>query len=659
MVPVNDMGISHYIFDERISIHNRGKKNEYKMLECKIHVESPISLYQIKGANEVMGLLKKHDIYITAKSYCPAVNTKAIGLLMNLDAKRSAKNKIIDNFKDTIDEETSRNVFIDMVPHRGLVRLGKKVIYRQFLKVMVDVKYATITAKITQEGLKKTKFRVGMKNVRLMPVYPIPNLMTAEMFGKMIIAHNDSMCSIAEIQVDNIWDIDTVSTLPSTIKERFNLPNKEGDKNDLYTLQDTIMPIFWGHYNNQPVVRDVYVMRGRLMIVCEKKKIAETTKLVDMLLQFMKEEYDVESDTLTKSKGKFADWVGCSTPKNKNRYPARSGTLIFGKGGLLKATVNSFLDDNLESLPEGLVPAPGAPAKKPDLSRPPPASLLPKGRMQPTIDPTEFPSKAVNAWAFAKTWASIVKPKKLNTTNKEKQKQQKRVPANAVINNDNATQSTVSMTSRTQAALNAMRQSVLTLKSEQNKNDKKIASMDDTIAQIAQEVTILSEAQRKSNNDYVHIKEQILCIAKDSGEMKNEMMEMKAMILSIANHLGGVRSETEQNTNSNDPSQSTNTQNQCQSDNTSILYTQSLESHTMSDIETEMPDDTKIGELINASHKKLKQTHLQVFNTQITPETSTQRANHPNLLLNNAKATSNGSDSNLSISEEEIASMYD
>ena len=87
-----------------------------------------------------------------------------------------------------------------------------------------------------------------------MLVYPILNLMSAKMFGKMIIAHNDSIYGIAEIQVDNVWDIDSTSKLPDTIKKRFNLAHGDDHKDDLYTLRDTIMPIFWGHYNNKPVV---------------------------------------------------------------------------------------------------------------------------------------------------------------------------------------------------------------------------------------------------------------------------------------------------------------------------------------------------------------------------------------------------------------------
>jgi hypothetical protein len=658
LVPIDDMGISHYIFDERVSTRNRGKKNEYKILECKLHIESPISLYKIKGANEVMELLKKHDIYITAKSYCPAVNTKAIGILMNLDAKRSSKNKIIDNMKDTVDEATSRNVFIDMVPHRGLVRLGKKVIFGQFLKLMVDVNFATVAAKIIQDGLKNEQFGVGMKNVRLMPVYPIPNLMSAEMFGKMIAAHNDSMYNIAEIQVDNIWDIDTVSTLPKVIKKRFNLPYADKDDDTLYTLRDTIMPIFWGHYNNEPVVRDIYVLRGRLMIVCDKSKIAETTKLVDMLLDFLKQEYTVESTDLQKNEDKFAEWVGCSTPKNPNRHPARSGTLIFGEGGILKATVHSFLDGNLESLPAGLVPAAGDPAKKPDLSRPPPPSLIPRGRTMPNIDPTEFTSTAVKAWASAKTWASITKPKPQNKANKTQHKKHQNVPDKAIINHDNVTQSTVSMTSGTQAALEAMQKSVTYLQAEKQANDKKIASLDGTIEQIAKEVTKLSESQRKSNNDYVQIKEQILNIAKDSGDMKTEMMEMKSMIMSIAHHLGGVRNDTQSGSEDDDSANNRPPQTQYTYNSSNIPYTKSQESNTMSDIEHSVSYDNKPTQISFDNRKKLKQTHTQVFNTQDTTDQSTPRANHPSL-VQNALDSSNGSDKNLSIGEEEIASMYD
>jgi hypothetical protein len=132
LVPTDDIGIGQYIFDEKITLRNRGSRNGFRMLECKMQIESPISLYQIKGAPKVMDLLKKHDIYITGKSYCPAVSTKEVGILMNLDARRSAKNRIIEMFKTDVDTATDREVFIDLIPHRALVRLNNNVVFGQF-----------------------------------------------------------------------------------------------------------------------------------------------------------------------------------------------------------------------------------------------------------------------------------------------------------------------------------------------------------------------------------------------------------------------------------------------------------------------------------------------------------------------------------------------
>jgi hypothetical protein len=669
LVPTDDIGINHYIFDEKTFTRNRGSKNEYKLLECKIQVESPISLYQIKGAPAVMELLKKHDIYITAKTFCKAVSTKAIGILMNLDAKRSAKNKIIEDLKKEVDESTQQDVFVDLIPHRGLVRIGKKVIFGQFLKVMVDINYATTAAKIIQDGLKNTVFGIGMKNVRLMPVYPIPNLMTAEMFGKMILAHNDSMYGIAEIQVDNIWEIDTPSHLPESIKNRFNLPDGVENKDDLYTLREVIMPIFWGHYNNTPVVRDVYIMRGRLMIVCEKEKLAETTKLVDMLFEFLKDEFNVESNTLTKSADKFAAWVGCSTPKNENRHPARTGTLVFGEGGLLKATVNSFLDTHLDNLPAGLVPKVGKAAKKPDLSRPPPMSLMSKGSTRAIVDPAEFTPQAVNAWASAKVWGGLDQHN--NTSRKKKTTTQKshKAPAKEVIEIDDFTNSTVSMTSGTQAALDAMRQSVRVLEQDKKQHETKIASMDKTMEQIAKDVTTISNSQRQSNTEYVQLKEQILNIAQANGEMKKEMKEMKDMIMCIATHLGGVRTEAVTASNSSTPQHQQPTQSTTQSQYYSQFSNSSLtlqQSQGMSNLNMEtgskpapaMTEPGGVSTTDDMSRKKLKQRHLQVFDTQDTTGTQTNRADHPPLMPQ-ASDISIGSDDNHATSDVESTSMYD
>ena len=551
-----------------------------------------------------------------------------------------------------MDIETDRDVFMDLVPHRGLVRLGKKVIFGQFLKVMVDVSYATAAAKTIREGLIKEAFGIGLKNVRLMPVYPIPNYMPAEVFGKMIVAHNDSMYGIAEIQVDNIWEIDSPSVLPDTIKTKFNLATGEQHAGDQYTLRDTIMPIFWGQFENEPVVRDVYLARGRLMIVCDKTHIAEATKLVDMLFDFLKEEFDVEWNSLTHNADKFAAWVGCSTPQNQNRHPARSGTIVFGEAGVLKATVNSFIDSKLASLPAGLVPTAGDAARKPDLTRPPPQSVS-RTRIKPKIDPVEFTPVAVNAWASANSWAGVAKASK-KKNQQQKQQTQQQAPTKEVIELDNATNSTVSMSSGTQAALDAMRQSIHTLETDRKKNDEKIAALDSSMAQIARDITALSEAQRKTGTDYVQIKEQIIHIAKDSGDMKQEMIVMKDMIMSIAHHLGGVP---------NAEAQPHVTPVVTQQQPSQVAPNSTLQAAAKANAgDVRMTDDeaesSSSDEDADAdSRKKPKQTHHKVFQLDL-PGVTNQRADSPKLLQTVVDLT-NGSDGNPPQSEGDHASMSD
>ena len=668
LIPTDDIGIGHYIFDEKITLRNRGSRNEFKMLECKMQIESPISLYHIKGAPKVMDLLKKHDIYITGKSYCPAVSTKEIGILMNLDARRSAKNRIIEMFQTDVGTATDREVFIDLIPHRALVRLNNKVVFGQFLKVMVDVKYASVAAEVVRDGLKSESFGVGLKNVRLMPVYPIPNLFSSETFAKMIIAHNDSMYGVAEIQVDHVWDIDSGARLPDTIKERFNLAVGPSHVDDVYTLRDTMMPIFWGQFDNEPIVRDIYIQRGHLMIVCEKAKIEEVTKLVDMMLAFFKENYDVYHESLVRSEDKFAEWVGCSTPKNHHRHPARSGTLIFGEGGLLKATVNSFLDQNLNSLPAGLIPTPGDVARKPDLTRPPPASIPSRGRVRPQVDPTEFTATAVSAWASANTWSTVVKRgnRKRGSPQNQNQRKQK-APTREVIEIDNATQSTVSLSSGTQSALDAMRKSVQVLEQDKKKYDDKMMQLDKNMEEVCNSIASISNEQKHTREELVSIKQQMVA---NNAQLGTKMEEMNTMLLAVFNHLDGQIPQNNANVNNNSVSQSQLSASGAQK--TSSLQAAASDAGASSapsdDVNEVLCDVDDIDHNNTERRKFLKQAHPKVFNlqgqntdqqdSQVTPGITVNRANSPQL-LHTAIASRNGSTANLSPTVEEQSAMAD
>ena len=108
---------------------------------------------------------------------------------------------------------------------------------------------------------------------------------------------------------------------------------------------------------------------------------------------------------------KFAEWLGCNNPKNADIHPAQAGTLIYVEERVLKATVNSFMDKNLSSLVKGLVPVAGMEAVKPDLARPPRASMMNRSRRVVHVDPNEFHPTAVAAWTKANSWAAAVAPR--------------------------------------------------------------------------------------------------------------------------------------------------------------------------------------------------------------------------------------------------------
>ena len=103
---------------------------------------------------------------------------------------------------------------------------------------------------------------------------------------------------------------------------------------------------------------------------------------------------------------------------------------MYGEERILKATVNSFMDSNLKSLVEGVVPVAGMAAVKPDLTRPPRAAMMPRSRRVVHVDPNEFHPTAVAAWTTANSWAAAVAPraKAANQKKVRRSKHQKRLP---------------------------------------------------------------------------------------------------------------------------------------------------------------------------------------------------------------------------------------
>ena len=171
----------------------------------------------------------------------------------------------------------------------------------------------------------------------------------------------------------------------------------------------------------------------------------------------------------------------------------------------MKATVNSFMDKHLSSLVKGLVPVAGMVAVKPDLARPPRASMMSRSRRVVHVDPNEFHPTAVAAWTKANSWAAAVAPRALKAASQKKDKR-KQTPKE-IITTDDGTVSTGLMSATTQAAIAKMNETIARLKITEKQNQTKMSALDETIAIIATSVAKITESQERLTKGYVSIQE--------------------------------------------------------------------------------------------------------------------------------------------------------
>ena len=525
-VPTDASGIANYIFDAREWVMHRGLKTEHKMIEFKFQVESPISVYQIKQAPQVFALLKKHRIYLFGKRFIPAVTTAPAGILLNQDPRKCLQAHLIGGFQHIVAQELNIKPFIDLVPHRASVRMGKKVVWGDFLKVMVETEHATAVAQVVQKGLRDKTLNKRLDNIRLMPMHPMRNMMSPETFRDMIMTHNHTMYDLVEIQVNNVWEMDKEIDLNGTVKEQLGMGDFDEDGSftpdeRIYSFKDCMIKVFNDQWKEAKVT-DAYLQRGRMNIVCSKSVIDEAARLTDAFLEFMKHNFDEGTEAEGhESAFKFAEWLGCNNPENTSRHPARSGTLVYGEERILKATVNSFMDNNLASLVEGLVPVAGMVAEKPNLARPPKAAMMSRSRRVVHVDPNEFHPTAVAAWTTANSWAEAVAPRAVKAAANKKKENRKQTPK--VINTISEETVSTGMSATTHAAIAKMNETIAVFEKNDKENQIKISALDKTIASIATAVARISESQDRITKGYIEIQEAFTKMAA-ANEATQQMM---------------------------------------------------------------------------------------------------------------------------------------
>lgn len=61
--------------------------------------------------------------------------------------------------------ELDTEIFVDLAPHCASVSVGKKAIWGDFVKVMVEVEHASLVAKILKKDLRENKMHKRLHDV--------------------------------------------------------------------------------------------------------------------------------------------------------------------------------------------------------------------------------------------------------------------------------------------------------------------------------------------------------------------------------------------------------------------------------------------------------------------------------------------------------------
>ena len=136
-----------YIFD--IKRKSYGKRVE---VEMSINIESEIQLNQIKFEPHVFKLLQDYGMYVNARKTAPAVTTKAIGCLWNLDPKRTSRHHLMEELEFLM-PDALKGTYMYLTQHRYKWKTGTTVNIADMYKVMVDVAYADAVGIAIKNGL--------------------------------------------------------------------------------------------------------------------------------------------------------------------------------------------------------------------------------------------------------------------------------------------------------------------------------------------------------------------------------------------------------------------------------------------------------------------------------------------------------------------------
>ena len=547
MFPIDDTS-SKYIFNI--------KKKTYKKkveVEMSINVEADITLNKIKYEDNVFALLQEHQIFVRAKMLAPAVTTKAIGCLWNIDPKRCNKQEILNELSQFL-PEGKEGVYMHLDTHRYKWRSGENVNIAEMLKIMVDVIDADEVGGAIHSGLIDLKTNLPdtwslLSGSRLFPLSPIRHVLPPDQFTTLIQQHNKTVYETAEITIDNVWDINTEVLMEEGLREKLGWPAGVHCTTFRETFMDT------SYYSSKGTFKDCYVMRGKLYITCKRDELKTASKFVDDFITALYDEMEQED---------MATFFGNNTPDNISSFPGRSGTIIFGIENTYKALIDSHMDNNLQAFQTTLKNGETLNKEKkiamPNYSRPPRGSMYPRGRAPIIVNPDEFRPNAMQSWA-----AIVKEPKKTNSKPRSNhQKRQKQQNQNQESSNTNPapaiaqTQITEqiqsqlsSLTTNTQAEFRAemtkMNERIEAINQRTIESEQRINNLDESIQHMSSALKNLTTNIEKHSTMFDRMHDTMETITHDLHQKTSELGDGIANIMKTLGTMSKKRNYTDIN----------------------------------------------------------------------------------------------------------------
>jgi len=476
--PTSTTAAAEYMFDEKtITKTINGKRQEYYV--TSIRTRCPKSLNEHKSEHRYMTLLKKCNIFVTARSDGPTVSTKTIGYLKNVNPDYSAIASLTNELQALLEPGS----VLRLEKHRIAFSHKGKSYVTHVLKVNTDIKIAHSVKRELTLKLKNCDGSIMLDKVELIPLDT--NQMSMEVFINHILEHNDYLHSTTTVEIQNVWVAHTEMEIPQELAHQFKFQDEDGMTNDagkrIMTIREMLFAAFYRCFIDKPPIRDILVRGSKLLVVCEDQHLAEAARFTETFFEMI-------NDIL--GANVVAKACGCNHPDDEEKHPRICSVTGYGKTGLYRINYKKEMEYDIQGIAgvKGIIDEKNnMPLTAIDRTKPPSSSYRKTGREPTETDPSHLREGA------AETWKQFAEELIKSNSTAPKKKTVTRPPAATIVSTPPP------QNEETRNEISALQTAMKEMKESQQKQDSSAASLSHTVTILEATMTTMAEAITMNN----------------------------------------------------------------------------------------------------------------------------------------------------------------